>query len=233
MPKEARMAAYVLVPGGFCGAWYMRSLARYLQAAGHEAFAVTLTGLGERSHLARPDVGLETHILDVANTIEYEDLHDVILVGKSYSGLVVTGVAERVPERIAWLVYVNALIPLDGESAADLSPEMAAAYGAAASAFNGWQIPYRRGEGWRSDRRFSPHPFRTFTDAVSVKNPASARIPRAFIYGAAQEGSAAKLMLSGVERAKREGWRYYELPTGHEPEREMPRELADLLLKFA
>ena len=98
------MATYVLVHGGWDGGWAWRDVARELQAAGHEAFTPTLTGSGERVHLASPEVDLDTHVLDVANVLIYEDLHDVILVGSSSGGMVTTGVAERVPERISHLI---------------------------------------------------------------------------------------------------------------------------------
>src|SRR3712207_6411955 len=102
-----RMAAYVLVGGGWLGGWCWQGVARQLREEGHDAYPTTLTGLGERVHLASPEVDLETHITDVVNLIEYEDLRDVVLLGHSYAGLVVTGVADRGPERISQLVYLD------------------------------------------------------------------------------------------------------------------------------
>ena len=101
------MATYALVGGGWLGGWCWRRVARRLREEGHEVYPVTLTGLGERVHLASPQVDLETHITDVVNLIEFEDLHDVVLLGHSYANLVVTGVADRVPERISQLVYLD------------------------------------------------------------------------------------------------------------------------------
>ena len=95
------MATYVLVPGGWSGGWQLRAVATHLRADGHQVFTPTLTGLGERVHLAHPDVTLETHIQDIVNVIRFEDLTDVILVGSSYSGMVTTAVADRQPERLA------------------------------------------------------------------------------------------------------------------------------------
>ena len=118
------MATFVLVHGGWAGGWQWREIASLLRAAGHDVFTPTLTGLGERVHLASPDVGLDTHIQDILMVLEYEDLHDVILVGYSYSGMVITGVAERAPERLAHLVYLDAYVPRDGQSLLDmLGPE--------------------------------------------------------------------------------------------------------------
>ena len=102
-----RMAVYVLVGGGWLGGWCWQPVARRLREEGHDAYPLTLTGLGERVHLASPEVDLDTHITDVVNLIEFEDLHDVVLLGHSYAGLVVTGVADRVPERISEIVYMD------------------------------------------------------------------------------------------------------------------------------
>src|ERR671933_217168 len=108
------MTAYVLVGGGWLGGWCWQRVARLLREEGHDAYPVTLTGLGERVHLASPQVDLETHITDVVNLIEFEDLHDVVLLGHSYGGLVVTGAVDRIPERISQLVYLDTAPLPDG-----------------------------------------------------------------------------------------------------------------------
>ena len=113
------MATFVLVHGGWAGGWQWREVAGLLRAAGHEVFTPTLTGLGERVHLANPDIGLDTHIQDILMVLEYEELRDVILVGYSYSGMVITGVAELAPERISQLIYLDAFVPQDGQSMLD------------------------------------------------------------------------------------------------------------------
>src|SRR5919107_5290055 len=101
------MATYVLVCGAWLGGWCWNPIARHLRSQGLDAYPVTLTGLGERVHLASPEVDLETHITDVVNLIEFEDLRDLVLLGHSYAGQVITGVADRVPERIAQLVHLD------------------------------------------------------------------------------------------------------------------------------
>src|SRR5919205_1624459 len=101
------MTNYVLVGGAWLGGWCWKPVARRLRDNDHDAYPVALTGLGERVHLASPQVDLETHITDVVNLIEFEDLHGVVLLGHSYAGLVVTGVADRVAERIFQLVYLD------------------------------------------------------------------------------------------------------------------------------
>ena len=124
------MATFVLVHGAWAGGWYWKRVRPLLTAAGHDVFTPTLTGLGERAHLATPDIGLETHIRDVLGVLTYEDLSDVVLVGHSCGGIVITGVAERAPGRLAHLVYLDAYVPADGQSFLDLlvSPERAAMF---------------------------------------------------------------------------------------------------------
>ena len=101
------MTTYVLVGGAWLGGWCLQRVARRLRDEGHDVYPVTLTGLGERAHLASPEIDLDTHITDVVNLIEYEDLEEVVLLGHSYGGLVVTGAADRIPERISELVYLD------------------------------------------------------------------------------------------------------------------------------
>src|SRR5215469_2989589 len=118
------MATYVLVHGGGHGGWCYRRVARLLRAAGHEVYAPSLTGLGERSHLLSPQVDLDTHIRDVTSLLHYEDLTDVILVGHSYGGMVITGIADRAADRVGRLVYLDAANPKNGQSLVDVSGGM-------------------------------------------------------------------------------------------------------------
>src|SRR6266581_8353539 len=110
----------VIVHGAWGGSWAFRKVEALLREKGFNVYRPQLTGLGERVHLSRPDIGLSTHIDDVVNTILFEDLHDIILMGHSYGGMVITGVADRVPDRIRRLVYVDAFVPNDGESVMSL-----------------------------------------------------------------------------------------------------------------
>ena len=119
------MATFLFVSGGWHGGWSWRRVADRLRAQGHDVYTPTLTGLGERAHLYRDDVDLETHIADVMGVIEFEDLDDVILVGHSYGGMVITAIADRAPERLSRVVYLDALWPDDGESVADVVGETA------------------------------------------------------------------------------------------------------------
>ena len=137
------MATFVIVHGAFGGGWQWREVAALLRARGHDVFTPSLTGHGERVHLATPETGLETHIQDILNVLRYEDLHRVVLACQSYGGMVVTGVADRMPERLAHLVYLNALVPEDGQAAFDLlPPAMRQRFEEAArTAGEGWRIP--------------------------------------------------------------------------------------------
>ncbi|HET6813781.1 MAG TPA: alpha/beta hydrolase, partial [Actinomycetota bacterium] len=110
------MTTYVLAGGAWLGGWAWQPVARQLRSKGHEVHPVTFTGLGDRSHLATPEVDLDTYVTDVVNLIEFEDLHDVVLVGHSYAGIVVTGVADRIPERISLLAYLDSGPSPDGVS---------------------------------------------------------------------------------------------------------------------
>jgi pimeloyl-ACP methyl ester carboxylesterase len=119
------MSIFVFVPGGWHGGWCWKRVADLLRAQGHEVYTPTLTGLGERAHLFGPTVDLETHIADILGLLEWEDLREVILVGHSYGGMVITGVADRVPERLSRVVYLDALWPGDGEAVGDVIGEAA------------------------------------------------------------------------------------------------------------
>jgi pimeloyl-ACP methyl ester carboxylesterase len=201
-----------------------------LEAAGHAVYTPTCTGLGERAHLANPAVDLDTHITDVVNAILYEDLRDVVLVGHSYGGMVVTGVAERVPERLAHLVYVDAFVPLDGQSLMDLvGPTAAARFEEQARTHgDGWRVPpvfapspHMPG----SDRRL-PHPLASMRQPLRVTDPAAATISRTYVYC---NNPPMGFFEPFSKRAKAEGWRYEELATDHNPQYMAPGALADLL----
>ena len=227
------MATFVLVHGGWAGGWQWREVASLLRAAGHDVFTPTLTGLGERVHLASPDVGLDTHIQDILMVLEYEELRDVILIGYSYSGMVITGVAERAPERLAHLVYLDAYVPRDGQSLLDmLGPDAAAFIEQAAQAYgDGWRIPHDPPD---APRR-TPHLLKTGQQSVKVTNPLAPVLPRTFIYCTQDKeamGPVGAPITQAAAHARSDGrWRYRELQTGHSPWETAPRELASLLLE--
>jgi pimeloyl-ACP methyl ester carboxylesterase len=117
------MTSFVLVHGAWHGGWCYARVAKILRAAGHDVFTPTLTGLGERSHLMRPEINLDTHIADVLNVVKWEDLSNVVLSGHSYGGIVVTGVADAIPDKIAAIVYLDAHVPWDGDSTMSFLPK--------------------------------------------------------------------------------------------------------------
>ncbi len=232
------MRTYVLVHGAWGGNHSWRDFAPLLWARGREVFAPSLTGLGERVHLRRPETDLSTHISDVVNCIEYQDLHDIVLVGHSYGGMVITGVADRVPERISHIVYEDAFLPRDGESC--WTPEQVAS----SLTEDGWGLmrsgpppaaPTLQG----SEYRFSPQPRRTFEEPVRLSKPLEQfDFSRTYVKAAASPRTPeAERRGSFWEVAARvsadPAWRYYELPCGHGIHREMPQEFLGILLARA
>ena len=232
------MATIVIVPAAFHGGWLWKDVRVALLAAGHAVHTPTLTGLGERRHLATPAVGLDTHIQDIVNVLEYEDLHDVVLVGHSYGGMVVAAVADRAADRLARQVYLDALLPLDGESTFDLLPGMRADWEDRAQAFGeGWRVPHPDdpdggGDGdWEWwDWRYVPQPLKSGQQPVRLPGTGSRSVPGVYIRCTAWKG--AKALAPLADRARERGWPVYELATGHNP---LPNEaertaLLDLLL---
>ena len=225
------MATYVLVPGGYCGGWAWKDVARLMRRVGHEVYTPTFTGLGEREHLAHPGIDLDTHITDITNVLRYENLWDVILVAWSYGGIVISGVAERVPERLSHLVYMDAMVLRDGEACVDLfdDPKAMRATLEGMLAEGKWGFPHPPPAPNRVD-----HPIRTFLQPLAIRDPKAAEIPRTFIYCTKDKGgSVMSSIVRSAQRARQAGWRYHELATGHCCLWTMPQETADLLMGVA
>jgi len=233
------MAIFVLVPGAWLGGWCWQRVTPLLRAAGHVVYTPTLTGLGERVHLGTPETDLATHIRDVVNVLEYEDLREVVLVGHSYGGVVVGGVADRVPDRVAQLIYVTANLPHDGRAIFDdwSAAGRAVVEEEARLAGEGrrWSLGPALGKAGtglsESDARWlhakaTDHPLGTFAQPLSLTNPRVA-IPRAYIW-CSEDGS--RLPEEVVTAANDGRWERRELATGHWSMLSMPRELADLFL---
>ena len=237
------MAVFVLVHGSMHGGWCWKRVVPGLRAAGHDFYAPTLTGLGERVHLAHPGVDLDTHVRDVLGVLEYEDLRDVVLVGHSYGAVVVTGVADRLQERIAHLVFLDGAMPVDGQAVLDFfPPEWGAARRAQVDAEgDGWRLPppvdltnlgitAEDDAAWVRSK-LVPQPFATFTRPLRLTNAAGFGGPKTFV--ACVEAPAAGWRDAMVERVRAEpGWRYRELATGHDAMITAPSHLADLLLEL-
>ena len=236
------MATFVLVHGAFHGGWCWRDVAARLRACGHEVFAPTLTGLGERSHLAAPAVGLSTHVRDVANVIEWEELGDVVLVGHSYGGMVITGVADRLAHRLAALVYLDALVPGNGESALDLqTPERRESILEEVAANGGWLWPPRTAafygvcdaakQAW-VDARCTPQPFPTLFERLRLDGPPGATVARK-LYVLCTDPPLAYMRRFYEMAAATAGWRAMELRTGHDAMVTEPEALARILSDWA
>jgi len=225
LSAQRRQHVYVIVHGAWGGGWDWRAVDSMLTARGHRVVRVTLTGLGERVHLASPRIGLDTHIADVVNTIVWENLRDVVLVGHSYGGMVVTGAADRIPERIRRAVYVDAFLPDSGESVLSLASGPAFEW-VAATVREGMSVP-----GWADTTqtpRDVPQPYRTFTDTLRLTNPAARRIPGTYIL-TFEPAVTPDPFQPFADRAAARGWPVQRIPTGHTPEREAREPLVALL----
>lgn len=248
------MTAYVLVGGAWLGGWCWQTIARRLRSEGHDVYPVTLTGLGERSHLANPSITLDTHIADIVSLVQYEDLDNVVLLGHSYGGVPVTGAADQIADRIAYLVYLDSAPIPGGLSYLQTNPpdlirwteQQVAEHG------DGWRLPMPSWddlatvngaslEGLTDDdlhlmrSRGTPQPFGTYTEPLQLENPAretirSLGILCSFTLAQVQELIAADhpwgRMVAGPQ------WRFVELPTGHWPMFSRPDDVPTILLEL-
>jgi pimeloyl-ACP methyl ester carboxylesterase len=241
---------FVLVHPAWHGAWLWKKVVPLLRNQGHHVFTPTLTGLGERSHLIRADVGLDVHVTDVANVLKYEDLRDVVLVGHSSSGAVITGAADRAPERIAQVVYLDAFVPEHGQSVFDLvAPERRQMMEALVrTEGEGWLLPRFAPPAWETIVRdlwgvtatddvrwmldvLGPTPVGHFRDRVQRTNPAAEKLPRAYIRCRQFQNARFDQHAAMAQRA--DSWRHRELAGPHHAPVTMPEEVADLLMELA
>ena len=243
------MVTFVLVHGAWHGGWCWRKVVPLLEAAGHEVYAPTLTGLAERAPLLTPDVGLGTHVLDIVGLLEEKDVRSAVLVGHSYAAMVITGAAGQVPARIAHLVYLDTFVPRDGESMADVAPITIRFFRRQAKAQgDGWKVNPPRNDSFgvtaEPDRswvlsKVTPQSLKTFEQPLQLNDPTIVSTkPRTHISCTAGGlfVSLVRHILPDGRRAlppKAPGWRLRELPTGHDAMITMPRELVDLLLEIA
>lgn len=221
--------AIVIVHGAWGGGWAFRRVDDLLTARGYKVYRPTLTGQGERVHLATKEVGLDTHINDVVNTILFEDLHDIVLVGHSYGGMVVTGVADRIPERIHHLIYLDAMVPYDGESVVDNGTLKDKKPWWLAGAKDGFIVP-----AWvkpdQAPPKDVPHPYKTFTDPIVLKNSKRLNIPTDYILTVDPGSSPEKdAFYPYFQRAEQYHWPLHFLEADHNAQWSKPKELADML----
>jgi len=225
-PTPTAKPVMLIVHGAWGGAWQFSKVDPLLRERGFDVRRVTLTGLGERAHLSSKDIGLETHIQDVVNVILFERLENIVLVGHSYGGMVITGVAERVPERIAKLVYLDAMVPEDGECAQDV---MGISDWIKSMTKDGMIVPpWAKPAGvYPND---VPHPAKTFTDPLPLKNALREKLPATYILtvdpGKKPEEDA---FWKSAERARARGWSVVVMEADHNPQWRKPVETAELL----
>lgn len=229
------MANYVLVHGAWHGAWCWRRVLPGLRAAGHEVHAVTLTGVGERRHLLSPGIDLDTHIQDVCGLVEAQELADVVLVGHSYGGMVITGAAARLGERVARLIYVDAVVPEPGESWSSTHAPQVQAQRRADIARTGAIAPADPAafglsgadHAWVA-RRQTPQPGGVYDHPLAFDPAEVFARPRTFIDCV----QPALPTIAASRRRVREapGWRIVEIATGHDPMISAPDELVKALL---
>ncbi|PXY22700.1 alpha/beta fold hydrolase [Prauserella muralis] len=230
------MTTFVLLHGAWHGGWVWQRVAPALRAEGHDVHTPTLTGVSDRAHLLSASVGLGTHVQDVVALVETHDLDDVVLVGHSYAGQVVTAVADRIGERLSRRVYLDAFVGDDGEAAIDLLPETVAGHyreSVAGPGF-GWLIPVRSltvlGVTEQADldwlgARLTPHPWLTYTEPLRLSG-AGESVPATFV----ECTDWMRVFQPHAERAAARGWPVQHVATGHEAMVTAPKELADVLL---
>lgn len=226
--RPPKQVTFVLVHGAWHGGWCWKKLTPLLQAAGHQVVAPTMTGLGERSHLLTADVDLQTHINDIAAVLECDDLENVVLVGHSYGGIVIAGVAARTAVRLARVVYVDAFLPDDGKSLKDYAP-------VPPTRADGWRVPPpgpprsfgvtdARDVAWM-EHRLGDQPVKTFTQPV-LRTASISASNHTFI-----QCTKAPFFADASERAKQRGFHHYELMSGgHDAMITEPAALSRILL---
>jgi pimeloyl-ACP methyl ester carboxylesterase len=228
------VAIFVVAHGAWSAGWAWKKMRPLMRAAGHEFWTPTYTGVGERAHLAHPDIDLDTHIRDVIGVLEFEDLRNVVLIGHSYGGMVATGVADRARERIAQLIYLDAFAPQDGKCLLDHVGEHGKKMRQVAE--DGWRVPANpmppdtapEDVEWAAPKRV-PQPIKTISSPIRLSGKELP--PRSYIY--CRRTPPGDPFRQFAERAQREGWPYFELDASHNPHITMPEELAALLNKIA
>jgi pimeloyl-ACP methyl ester carboxylesterase len=235
-------ATFVLVHGTGHGGWCWRFIVPLLRAAAYDVYTPTLTGLGASSHLLHElnRISLDTHVKDVTNTLFYEELSEVVLVGHSYGGMVITGVAAKEPQRLAQLVYLDAYLPLEGENEIALwPPDQKEKYHTDLASGIRFRPPLASSMLGITDHKMSqwvqerltPHPYSTYEDPPASGTPQSASIPRTYIH--CTVGPLSSWIEPFAARARKLKWNVHTMVAGHEVMITHPKELAEILLRIA
>ncbi|MGY4314399.1 alpha/beta fold hydrolase [Bradyrhizobium sp. JR3.5] len=234
VPTARSSKTFLVCHGAWSAGWAWKKMHPLMQAAGHRLVTPSYTGLGERAHLAHQGLDLEAHIQDVLGVISYEDLHDIVLVGHSYGGMVATGVADRVRERIAQLIYIDAFVPRDGQSLFDLNEAAIDKMREAARNGDGWRIPPMptppdtspADVEWLTARRVDM-PIKCFEQKLRLQH-GETNLPRSYVY--ATRTTHADTFGQFARRIKNEAtWRYFEIDASHSPNVTAPEALMALL----
>jgi pimeloyl-ACP methyl ester carboxylesterase len=218
---------FVVVHGATAGGWEWKRCGQFLTDDGHTVYRVTLTGLGERMHLSDTGYDLQTHINDVVNTILFEDLHDVVLTGHSYGGMVITGVMDRVPDRIKHVVFLDAAVPDDGQSIWDIFGGQSPSGPRFDDGF--MQVPWvKPGD---QPPHSVKHSIKCFNMPVSYKNPAAKALNVTYVAFVPKDKSVEERAKTdkGWQRAESRGWTIRTFPGGHVAQQEDPRGVATLI----
>lgn len=235
---SAPAKTFLVAHGAWSAGWSWKKVRPLFGRVGHQLFTPTYTGLGEREHLATPQINLETHVQDLLGVIKYEDLSDVHLIAHSYGGMVATGVADRIPERITQIIYLDAFVPRSGQALLDLVDASAARrMRDGAKAGDGWRVPPNpippdtsaEDRGW-IERFRMPQPLSTFESPLRLER-GEPKIPRAYIY--CQRATPADTFRPFAERARKEGWAYREIDASHSAQVTAPQALAALVQSIA
>ena len=246
------MANFVLVPGYWLGGWAWKAVTDVLRKKGHVVYPMTLTGLGDRVHLGSAQTNLDTHVADVVNLIKFEELDDVYLVGHSYSGVVITTVADKIPELIAKLIYVDSAPLPDGASHIDFYPpeQLAEFEKAIAEHGDGWKLPLPswqemdKGDALkdlteqdkkRIEKLATAQPFNASRQKISLKNPTRRELPKVVILTTSTTAQSREMIDSGnplFQEMNDPNLTFIELPTGHYPMFSRPTKLTEILLEI-
>ncbi len=229
---------FLVAHGAWSAGWAWKKMHPLMTAADHRLLVPTYTGLGEREHLANRSNDLETHIQDLLGVIKFEELRDFVLLAHSYGGMVATGVADRVPDRIRQVIYLDAFVPRDGQSLMDISPEdTRATFRKGLAEGDGWRVPPMPipPDTSAADRQWverfrMPQSVRCFDTPLKLANGDS-KLPRTYIY--ARRNAPGDPFKPFADRAKRENWTYREIDASHSSQITAPETLAKLLTELA
>ncbi len=240
-PAAAQAAGktFVLVHGAWHGGWCWRRVSDALEKKGHKVFAPTMTGLGSCSHLLSKDINLATHITDIVNFVEWENLSDIVLVGHSYGGIIISGVAEKLAPKIGSIVFLDAFVPENGESLAATASQpvkdaIAAAQGRGDHSLKA--VPaavFRVNEKDRAwvDAKCTPHPIATLTDKIAITGARDKIARKSYVRA---KGYPSVAFDAALEKYKpNPAWKTFEMTAGHDAMVDQPQELTDILIQVA